>query len=230
MEQNVDSLDPFDDVPTFNVDTPWPSDHTDLRSVGKDWWLTACVNLPLDRWIGYVTGYWRAAEVLVSHMARTGRDQDYLVYPFLMCWRHYVELQLKVVIRLIYLYQRTDEALPRTHKIDVLWKSARRQLEEVFPEEPHDDLDNTERVLLQLNALDPTSEHFRYPITKDGSGTMPALQHVHMRRFHEAMDGVAHLLDAADAAIRQKIDARNEYESAMRDLYGVQNLGWEEYF
>jgi hypothetical protein len=40
---------------------------------------------PRDRWIGYVQGYWKGATAIAERVARTGRDQDYLVHPFLMC-------------------------------------------------------------------------------------------------------------------------------------------------
>jgi hypothetical protein len=40
-----------------------------------------------------------------------------------------------------------------------------------------------------------------------------------MRRFHEAMEGVAHFLDASDTALRAEIDDRGEYEEEMAAHY-----------
>jgi len=138
-----------------------------------------------------------------------------------MCWRHYVELQLKVLILLAKAYRREPADLPKTHRIDRLWRVARPLLEDAFPGDSHEDLENAERVLLQLHGFDPTSEHFRYPIRKDGSETLPTLGRVHIRRFHEAMEAVAGLLDGSDTGIRVMTDQRNEYEETMRDLYGI---------
>jgi hypothetical protein len=138
-----------------------------------------------------------------------------------MCWRHYVELQLKVLILLVRKYRQEPINLPRTHRIDQLWRWVRPLLEEAFPGEPTDDLDNAERVLMQLQGFDPTSEHFRYPILKDGPNTPAALGRVHIGRFHSAMETVAHVLDASETGVRVMIDSRNEYEAAMRDLYGI---------
>ncbi|MER7893470.1 hypothetical protein ABTX15_26995 [Micromonospora sp. NPDC094482] len=203
-----------------NFDFPWPVDDTDLLAEGEDWWLVACMDWPRDRWIGYVQGYWKAATVIAEQVAVAGRDQDYLVYPFLMCWRRYVELQLKALILLAKAYRREPANLPLTHKIDQLWRMARPLLQDAFPSDSQEDLDNAERVLLQLNRFDPTSEHFRYPIQRDGSETLSTLGRVHIRRFHEVMEAVAGLLDGSDTGIRVMIDQRNEYEEAMRDLYG----------
>lgn len=204
------------------VSSPWPSTDADLLGGDNDWWLVACMDWPRDRWLGYGGGYWKGAEVIAAHVASAGRDQDYLVYPFLMCWRHYIELQLKVLIGLMRTYRREPMELPKNHVIDHLWRVARPLLSEAFPDDDEKkDLDNAERVLMQLHSFDPTSEHFRYPARKDGTETLATLDRIHIRRFHETMDGVAHILDGADTAIRLMIDNRAEYEEAMRDLYGL---------
>jgi hypothetical protein len=68
---------------------------------------------------------------------------------------------------------------------------------------------------MQLHELDPTSEHFRYPIQKDGSDTLAKLNRVHIRRFHEAMESVTNFLDAADTGLHVLLDERTEYEAEM---------------
>ena len=40
------------------------------------------------------------------------------------------------------------------------------------------------------------------------------------------MDGVANLLEGAETGIRVMLDQRNEYETAMRDLYGSPDEYW----
>jgi hypothetical protein len=74
---------------------------------------------------------------------------------------------------------------------------------------------NAGRVLAQLHEMDPTSEHFRYPVRSDGSETPTTVDRIHMRRFHEAMKGVAHFLDGSDTGLREMIQTRAEYEEAM---------------
>jgi hypothetical protein len=88
-------------------------------------------------------------------------------------------------------------------------------IEQAYPGDETAALDKIERILLQLHGFDPTSEHFRYPILKDGSETLTSLGRVHMRRFHEAMEDIAGLLDGAETGIRVMIDQRNEYEVEM---------------
>jgi hypothetical protein len=67
---------------------------------------------------------------------------------------------------------------------------------------------------MQLDSFDPTSEHFRYPIRKDGSETLTTLSRLYMPRFHEAMEGVAALLDAADTGLRVMTEQCIEIEES----------------
>ena len=55
---------------------------------------------------------------------------------------------------------------------------------------------------MQLHELDPTPEHFRYPVLNDGSDTLTKASRIHIRRFHEVMEGVANLLGSADVGLR----------------------------
>lgn len=123
-----------------------------------------------------------------------------------MCWRHYVELQLKNLILLAGRYLRESIQLPRTHRLDILWRVTRQCLERAWPGEEGNDLDHAERIIMQLDRFDPTSEHFRYPTLKDGTETLDSLGRVYMPSFHEAMTGVAALLDAADTGLRVMAD------------------------
>jgi hypothetical protein len=169
--------------------------------------------LAADRWLGYVGGYWKAADVIFERVVETGRDQDMLVYPYLMCWRHFVELQLKNLTLLSGRYLRETIELPRTHRLGVLWRVVRACLERAWPDECHREFDEAGRIILQLDGFDPTSEHFRYPIRNDGSETMTTLGRIHMPSFHEAMSGVAAMLDAADTGLRVMTEQRNEIEA-----------------
>lgn len=201
-------------------DLPWPSEDADLTGTGNDWWLVACMDWPRDRWLGYVLGYRRAAGLIVHHVAEAGRGQDTLVYPFLMCWRHCLELQLKVNAQLLQSWLRVPSEVQRTHKLDVLWRKVRPLIERAFKNGSAADLDNAERIILQLKAFDPTSEHFRYPISSDGTDTLRAFARVHLGRFHDAMEGVANLLDGVDAGVREMLSARLEREMETHLCFG----------
>jgi len=71
-------------------------------------------------------GYVRGAQILVRAVGEEERDQDFLVYPIVFLYRHYVELLLKEIIkRAPYLTDRElSEAEKRhleNHRLDLLW-------------------------------------------------------------------------------------------------------------
>ena len=82
---------------------------------------------------------------------------------------------------------------------------------------PNDDgpaLDEAGRIILQLASFDPTSEHFRYSELNSGAETMLTLGRIYLPSFHEAMSGVATMLDAADTSLRVMADEKAEIEAA----------------
>lgn len=207
--------DPFD-----RPAAAWPNSQADLLAGDDDWWFVACMDWPRDQWLGYIEGYRKAAGLILAQVAATGHNQDYLVYPFLMCWRQHVELQLKNLIIQCLRCKGEEVNFRHTHKLELLWRQARKLLTEVYPDDDVAAVDDVERVLMQLQSFDPTSEHFRYPVARDGSPTLTALPRVHMRLFHETMEGVANYLDGTDTGLREKIDAENEARAAMYDMFG----------
>lgn len=150
---------------------------------------------------GYISGYSKAAGVIADQIMSSGRDQDTLIYPFVMCWRHYIELQLKTLIALASNYLDEPHVAMRSHRND------------------QTDLDNAERVLLQLHCMDPSSEHFRYPVRNSGAPTLDGVARIHVRNFHNVMMGVANLLNGADTGIREMTDTKHEIAEYERDLY-----------
>jgi hypothetical protein len=130
-----------------------------------------------------------------------------------MCWRHFTELQMKNLILLSREYLREPIELPRTHRLNVLWRVVRQCLERAWPDDDHRALNEAGRIILQLDGFDPTSEHFRYPILNNGSETMTTLGQIHMPSFHEAMSGVAAMLDGADTGLRVMTEQRDEIEA-----------------
>lgn len=98
---------------------PWPAP----RRRGPSLTPICSARVPTGGWwpawtghetAGLVTSvYWKAADVIFERVAATGRDQDTLVYPYLMCWRHFVEMQLKNLIVQSRRYLEDSIELPR---------------------------------------------------------------------------------------------------------------------
>jgi hypothetical protein len=149
---------------------------------------------------------------MLAEVEKHSKQADSLVYPFVMCWRHHIELQLKSTIVQVQEHNRQPREFPRSHKLDVLWRLLCKPLLEIFPDE---ETKHVERLLLQLQQLDPTSEHFRYPITAKGDETLAQLRTLPMREFHKTMEGLANFFEGASTGLYEMTSARNEYEAEM---------------
>ena len=90
----------------------------------RDWKNNACLRQGDD--YACREGYLRGAQILVEAVGEKERDQDFLVYPIVFLYRHYIELLLKEVIKNApYLIDRELTIAERnhldSHRLDLLW-------------------------------------------------------------------------------------------------------------
>jgi hypothetical protein len=196
---------------------PWPKAADRLFESGDDWWHNACVGQHGVTWELYATGYKDAADSLTERIFETRQHADFLVYPIAFLYRHYLELRLKEIILTgqELLDHRPD--LEHVHRLDALWRSARKILEAVWPGSPAEDLDAVENCIRQFSNVDPQSMSFRYPATKDGKPTISNLEHINIRNLYEVMGRISSLLEGASMGISAYLDDKRSLD---RDFYG----------
>jgi hypothetical protein len=190
----------------------------------EDWWAklrgelfapgifeeNACLNFAVSRSslnAGYIEGYRRAAVVLHEHVAETGRDADFLIYPIVFLWRQCVELQLKELIGLSSEIEGGAYEHPvNHHDLVKLWAEVRPIVEPLGKD--HSPLDDIGRHLAGLCSLDPNSYAFRFPFEKDLA--TPSLHRapslVGLGGLHDVMSEVTMLLDGCTQTLRDYLD------------------------
>ena len=171
-----------------------------------DWWPAS---------IGRRLDFQKAAEALAQVMLDAHHsDRDTLVYPWLMCWRHYVELQLKYILQLC--ERILDKPLPppeerNHHRILDLWRELAPMLDELRPGDSPNEVKIVDRLIKELSRVDPDSMHTRYPVTTKGRPTMEVkgLQSFNVVAVHEAMSGMAGFFDGVESAIEADDEVRS---------------------
>jgi hypothetical protein len=187
---------------------------------GDDGWSNAV--LLSDRWCDmpwdlYAQGYLRAGEAALER-ALSRRETDTLVYPIVFLYRHYVELKLKETLLAAGDLLDHDESLVTDHKLLALWRRCRPKLALIWSDSPRDELDDVEEIISELDAVDPGSFTFRYPVNKKGDCSLPpALTHLGLRRFHVAIRKVVDLLEGVSCGIAAYLQDKREMQSANRD-------------
>lgn len=61
----------------------------------KEWYLNAQLHVTPDKWDTYAEGYKSAGDIAVQYVVENNWYQDFLVYPIVFLYRHYLELRLK---------------------------------------------------------------------------------------------------------------------------------------
>jgi hypothetical protein len=150
-----------------------------------------------------------AADRLVEGL-RDG-EQDFLVYPIVFLYRHYIELELKELIRDGSRLLNKPRNRPAGHHLEKLWPQCRKILQEAFPEEPHADFDAMGELLIQFAQVDPTSTGFRYPEDTQGKPSLPGVTHIDLANLSEVVRKMAGFFDGAGAKV-------SEYLSIQEDM------------
>jgi hypothetical protein len=199
----------------------------------RDWKNNAC--LRQGDGYAYREGYLRGAQLLVRHVAETERDQDFLVYPIVFLYRHYIELTLKEIIaRTPYLIERDLSEAEKKHltghRLDLLWSDFKPLSGDItkaggWVDLPIEDINGIDDYIRQISEIDPDSQRLRYSHLKKGEPSLPEqLTHINLRHFGELMDRLARYLWGIDLGMSALEDMKHDYESEMAsyadDYYG----------
>jgi hypothetical protein len=202
-------------------DVAWPRSGHDLRKLSDQPHLHAALDAKWGSAYGRVEGYRRAADVLAEHLADRASDVDFLVYPFANCWRHHIELQLKLLLPELRRLQDEDPPEDKDfgHRLSRLWDRARVLLLAAFPTDSQAEVKIVSRVISQLHQLDPDGEDFRYFTRSDGRLALDGHDFLDIANFHEALAGVSSFLDAALMQTSYHLDVKRDMESEFAPDY-----------
>ena len=128
----------------------------------RDWINNACLRQGDD--YACREGYRRAAQILVEAVGEEERDQDFLVYPIVFLYRHYIELALKDFIRRApYLIDRELTTAERAHlgkyQLDLLWDDFKPIAPEInkvagWDQLPSEDVEGIQDYIRQISEID----------------------------------------------------------------------------
>jgi hypothetical protein len=130
---------------------------TDCRTV-----ISATINSVRSPLL-YTNGFRRAAEIITDEVLQTCHGHDYLVYPLMFNYRHFVELAIKDVLSMLAELAFGENNANKHHRLDELWSFARQQLFDKWSFESDDQqLKPIDDMIKFLHGIDSTSTGFRY--------------------------------------------------------------------
>lgn len=176
----------------------------------------ACVDYAPGSWELFCMGFQEAACALIKAVLNEEEGQDWLVYPILFCYRHYVELRLKY---LLLLTDSLPEKLKGSHDLQSLWDLVRKQLppEERLSEAGCVDLKHVADAIGQLSTIDLKGDSFRYPQHLDGEVVRFGQRNIGLASLKQVIDEVTCVLEALASVAEHHVENRAESRSLQRE-------------
>jgi hypothetical protein len=187
-----------------------------------DWETNAWTEGATD--YAYAEGYRLAGRIIADHVIQNRWDADFLVYPIVFVYRHYIELQLKRLIPQAAflanhpLSEAHRKLLSTSHILVQLWGVIEPILQElaaagasVTPA----DIEATASYIGQIHALDAGSDSFRYTTTKSGAPSIDKakLPYINIGVLADGMERLTAYLFGLGAEFREAIQAKCEMEA-----------------
>jgi hypothetical protein len=155
-------------------------------------------------------GFRNAAVLLLEQAAAVGpwQDRDPLIWPALYSFRHYMELELKYLVRG---FPALDLGVPApTHRLRKLWPSVAEGFVRCFGDEDREPFDLLERTIALFEALDPAGDGFRYATTRAGKSSMTMDVYLDPQALLRLIREVDETLGAAESAFQAEADCIQE--------------------
>lgn len=182
--------------------------------VGEDgpWQANACVRWRLDQ--GMQADGYRMAAGRLAENAPVWHEQDFLLYPIVFLYRHYVELRLKEVIGLGQKLAHERVAVPEIHDLLTLWAKAKPYIErdlDAGDSDRTDEIGHVERLIREFAALDPRGTAFRYATEVHGGRPLPGERvRLNLYQFADTMDKLGYALDATTNWMHMCLETEHE--------------------
>lgn len=138
---------------------PWPETGDRLFVPGGDIRSLALVHN--DRRDVLATGYMSAGDAMVDWTLEHGIT-DFLVYPIVFCYRHYVELTLKRLHKIIADADEVNRPELWGHDLKKMWDTILVDINGRLDSNEREALDAASELIAELDGADRKSQTFRY--------------------------------------------------------------------
>jgi len=175
---------------------PWPASGDHLIVSGGDGHHNAWIPGYGDPF-AHIEGYKRAGDLVWVAIEPNPRAAgiDYLVYPMIFLYRHFVELSLKDIIATGSHLEGGPGAFPAGHGLSELWAQARCLIERIEGAYVKSDLDAMAPLIAEFARIDGGGTAFRYPLGRDGNPSLPGIQTLDLAAFHQGIEKMAAFFD-----------------------------------
>lgn len=209
----------FDD--RLEQDFQWPEMGDKLFSQGQPPYAAFLAHHTGERFYHLTKGYKLAADLLVKHAEAEGWSRRQLVYPIVFCYRHFLELTLKVILER-YGGFGSIEPNRSCHKLEGLWIDFKKLLHHLDTDGSPEDKQATDVIgecVAQFAKIDPNSQTFRYPTDQKGQPFDVEPGRLDLLHLHDTMQKMDTYFMCVDGFLTQCEEAREAEAEMLATLY-----------
>lgn len=211
-----------------------------FTGAGTDWHNRAMIGFMSGvHWSIYVDGYKEAADRLVAGIDAGQGKVDFLVFPILHLYRHYLELSLKANIRMCQVLldvqrptlkeaRKDSIRAAQGHDLSGLWDYLQELVPGIYPDVEEIYITGINRVIKAFAALDPAGDQTRYPLDRQENQSLPKLKEVNLRQLADDMARADNGFTQIEGAIDYELEHR-EYNYEMEREMEAELRSWYEY-
>lgn len=158
------------------------------------------------RLVFMVEGYKKAGDLMIEAAEKDPSERDWLVFPILFNYRHFLELSLKYQLAT---YGPTVGIEPNwnCHRLEVLWCAFDNMLKRYGTDDP-DDVDPVVReIILEFAKIDPRSYSYRYPVDRKGEPLPVERETLHLPTLADVINAVSGYFNGCDGYLSSLKDA-----------------------
>ncbi len=155
-----------------NIQIDFPDENDTLIKTKADFYSSALgANWQDLSW--YSHSFELSLEILIKHIKKNVKHGQLLTLPILFLSRHFIELKLKEIINYF-----DKSKLYTNHGLKDLWETivSNMKSEYAFEKTEINELNNTGKLIFELDEIDKGSFNFRYPTNKKGKKSLEFAQ------------------------------------------------------
>ncbi|MFA4903939.1 MAG: hypothetical protein WC600_14495 [Desulfobaccales bacterium] len=185
-----------------------------FKEIVGDWHNACLYPLKTDMWLNYLIGYKDAADILVEHVKETSKNLNVLVFPIVFLYRHYLELQLKMIIKDGYDLLSMKKDYSKCHKLDELWNDCKNILNQMWPEGDKEPLEAMDNYISQFCQVDPMATDFRYPVRRNGTDALESLDSINLSHLSDVINSIENFIGDIHEAISIELEIIRDHDES----------------
>jgi hypothetical protein len=190
-----------------------PQNGDQLFKSDEDRWHDACIGHFDQGWDTYAFGYKMAGDLIIKHMDYI--DKNYLIFPIIFLYRHYIALRLKEIIKnsysLLYINNNNNQIhYTEKHNINILWNETIILIRKALEHQAEHYVDSLGKLIKEFNKVDPSSYCSRYPVDTKGIPFKYDINYINLRNLSEVIEGMANLLEEVSIGISENLGLKSE--------------------